>query len=667
VKLSFRAKTILGIAAIEAVMLLVLVWAGLAYMRAATEQEVVRHAATAAQMFAATTQEAVLATDLAVLDTVVREVARNPAVRYARVRGRGGRVLVEYGDAALLARRPDVDRRFADVRDDVFDAAADITVAGTSYGRVELGISVAMIHAALARAGEGGTAIALAEMLLVALFSLALGTYLTKQLEALRNGARRLAEGGLGHQVEVRGEDELAETARAFNSMSARLARVYGELRERGERLAEAQRIARLGHWDWDVVQNTLAWSDEVYRIFGLQPQESAASYEAFLERVHPDDREYVKAEVNAALARERPYSIDHRVLYPDGTLRVVHERAEISFDAQGRPLRMLGTVQDVTEQRENARALRVGEQRLALALESADLGLWDVSLPSGETYVNEQALRLLEREGGEPCLSVSQWEAMLHPEDRARVLKAFADSIEGRAAAFDAEYRVRTGGGEWKWIHHRGRVVERDAAGQPRRSVGVFRDISQYVRARDELRRLAHHDVLTDLPNRTLFLDRFAHALAQARRNDTGLALLFVDLDRFKEVNDRYGHHVGDEVLREIAQRLARCVRASDTVARLGGDEFAVLLGELRSREAAEAVARKICLACLQPVVRAGEKIVVGASIGISLYPADGLEEATLIRNADGAMYRAKHLGRGRYGFHDGETSDASCGGNAD
>jgi diguanylate cyclase (GGDEF)-like protein/PAS domain S-box-containing protein len=182
-----------------------------------------------------------------------------------------------------------------------------------------------------------------------------------------------------------------------------------------------------------------------------------------------------------------------------------------------------------------------------------------------------------------------------------------------------------------------------RDSQGSVVRYAAMFTDITTRKYAEGQLRRLATHDGLTGLPNRALALDRLSQALARARRNRTGVAVLFLDLDLFKQINDAWGHEAGDSVLKEVARRLKACVRRSDTVARLGGDEFLLVLSEAVERRVAEAVAAKVVRSLSRPIAVGESGCSIGVSIGISLYPQDGREAKELIRAADAAMYADK------------------------
>jgi diguanylate cyclase (GGDEF)-like protein/PAS domain S-box-containing protein len=187
---------------------------------------------------------------------------------------------------------------------------------------------------------------------------------------------------------------------------------------------------------------------------------------------------------------------------------------------------------------------------------------------------------------------------------------------------------------------------------GRHRLFTAILRDISERKENEERIRRLAHHDSLTGLPNRNLLNDRLSHALARAQRNKSRMALLYVDLDRFKPINDTLGHEAGDEVLREVAQRLIRCIRSSDTVSRVGGDEFVVVLETVARPEEAAMVARKIIDTLVDPIDYKGHSCQVGASIGGAVYPDDGSTMEEISKAADIAMYRVKHAGRNDFRF---------------
>ena len=239
---------------------------------------------------------------------------------------------------------------------------------------------------------------------------------------------------------------------------------------------------------------------------------------------------------------------------------------------------------------------------------------------------------------------------AFVHPDDLDSVLAGLKAAVCGDADVYEAEFRVRGAGGGWVWLRSRGRVVERDAGGRALRLVGTDSDITRSKAAEDELRQRAEFDDLTGLPNRALFNDRIAGALTRAERAGTPVALLFVDIDHFKLVNDTRGHAAGDELLKIVATRLSETVRASDTVARLAGDEFTVILEGPASLAEAQAVAAKLVEAVRAPMRIGGIPVAVSASIGVAMLEPGEHDATPLLRRADEALYEAKRRGRNRY-----------------
>lgn len=297
------------------------------------------------------------------------------------------------------------------------------------------------------------------------------------------------------------------------------------------------------------------------------------------------------------------------------------------------------------------AEAIRINEERLKWALWGSGDALWDWRVDSGELH-RSGLDRLLGVPSSELNDSIEWLEKHMHPDDAPRALAALKRHLSGETESFETEYRLQDAKEQWLWILDRGRVVERDDAGRPMRMAGTMKDISDKRRQEEELRQLASYDTLTNLPNRTLFSERLRHSIAHARRNQQRVALLFLDLDRFKQINDSMGHAAGDLLLKQMANRLRSCVREEDSVARLGGDEFTVMLEEVHSIESVGIVANKIIKACELPFDLANNEVVVSPSIGISIFPDDGEDSTTLLKNADMAMYHAKEQGRNNFQF---------------
>lgn len=314
-----------------------------------------------------------------------------------------------------------------------------------------------------------------------------------------------------------------------------RASHAMADLAKSRENLADAQRLAGLSSWEWDLEQNLVYWSKEIYHTFGVSEESVNSNSESFWNLIHPDDREVVKDAFAAAIKAEKPYNQDYRIVLPNGATQIIHVQGRTEYDGDGRALRMRGTIQDITERK----------------------------------------------------------------------------------------------------------------------------------RTEEQIRHLAFYDSLTSLPNRMLFKEQLGQALQAARREERYVAILFLDLDNFKRVNDTLGHTIGDLLLQDVGARLAQSVRGEDsvarnpsaqpnsTVARLGGDEFTVLLSRIAQTQDAAKVAQRILDSLALPSAVGGHELFVSASIGIAVYPFDGEEIETLLKNADAAMYQAKSDGRGRYCFY--------------
>jgi len=317
-------------------------------------------------------------------------------------------------------------------------------------------------------------------------------------------------------------------------------------------------------------------------------------------------------------------------------------------FAADGTVAGILAFGHDVTKEVHARDALRASEERFHLALEAAGDGVWDWDIPTNSFMFSARGRAMLGYGEDEIGTRLDDWLAITHQEDQARVEANTMACLKGRIPFFSAEYRVRCKDGSWKWLLSRGAVVQRNENGWATRMVGTTIDIS----AEQENLRRANFDSLTRLPNRNLFRDRLEKEVQSAKRTGKPLALLFLDLDRFKEVNDLLGHDAGDKLLRQCADRICACVRAADTVARLGGDEFTVILNDLESRAHVEDIAQKILDALARPFDLGQERVHVSGSIGITLHPDDGDDPERLVQNADQAMYVAKNAGRNQFRF---------------
>jgi len=289
-------------------------------------------------------------------------------------------------------------------------------------------------------------------------------------------------------------------------------------------------------------------------------------------------------------------------------------------------------------------------EHQLKLALDNSRLALWDWDTRANTVYLSEQWQAIL---GGKSAVTLTAFDALqslVHPDDAAAVAKALRDTLKD-GAIYDLEHRIKTHAGEWKWIHSIGNVVERDSRGQALRMNGTNADIAQRKQAEETLEHQAHHDALTGLPNRSLFRDRLERAMAHTQRHQSIMAVMYLDIDKFKSINDTLGHAMGDALLKAFARRLESCVRSVDTVARLGGDEFAVILEQISEHDAGCRIAEKIVADMRPEFTLEHHTLSITTSLGIAFHQhAEEISADDLVKKADRALYAAKGAGRNNY-----------------
>jgi diguanylate cyclase (GGDEF)-like protein/PAS domain S-box-containing protein len=347
-----------------------------------------------------------------------------------------------------------------------------------------------------------------------------------------------------------------------------------------------------------------------------------------------------------------------------DGTEYVLEWQVAPVRDASGRATHLVSVQRDVTERIRSEEALRVSEERYKVAVEGSNDGVWDWDLRSGKVYFSTRWRAMLGYGEGELEDSPEEWLRRIHPQDAMRVRAEIDVHLDGATPHFESEHRVLHREGTWRWMLVRGLAV-RDASGRATRIAGSMTDITQHKEAEEQLAHGALHDALTGLPNRVLLMDRLWHSLGRVRRYPRSLlAVLFIDLDRFKVINDSLGHGVGDRLLVHVARLLETCLRPGDTVARLGGDEFAMVLDDLRDSGEATRIATRIQKELQKPIAIEGREVFTTASIGIALagggaVAGAGTRPEELLRDADTAMYRAKALGKSRHIVFDSAMHD--------
>ncbi len=445
------------------------------------------------------------------------------------------------------------------------------------------------------------------------------------------------------------------------------------ELQFQNAAFDEAQRIASIGHWRLDLVKNELLWSDQVFRLFEIDKDKFAASYEAFLEAIHPDDRDAVNSAYTGSLEDKKAYAITHRLLFPEGKIKWVREHCITQFDPKGNPLYSLGTVQDVTQEeylkieldqaKTSAEKANAVHLRLLVELEqkNEDLQLMAhvVSSAREAILVTDYSNKIIEVNSAFEEISGYSKDEILGKNPSVMSSgnhdKVFYKEMWGSLKSkgfWSGEVWDKRKNGE---IYPKALSITKLLLDNVKdtKYIAIFSDISAEKKAAESLRQLAFFDPLTGLANRSFSAQELKIMLKASQQNKECLAVLFIDLDGFKAVNDSMGHEYGDEVLTYVAKKFKKEIGEADLIARHGGDEFVVFVANACLDGGLQKISESLLSVFDQPIMLSNKKeVYLNCSIGISISPNDSNDAQDLIRFADAAMYEAKKAGKGQFHF---------------
>jgi diguanylate cyclase (GGDEF)-like protein/PAS domain S-box-containing protein len=416
---------------------------------------------------------------------------------------------------------------------------------------------------------------------------------------------------------------------------------------------------------------NMIDVSPAIQELLGVSREDWLSDYQGWQKFIHPEDRERVVAESDRCVSTGDSFEVEYRAIRTDGQEIWIREDCVLVHAKDGSPTYWLGLMLDITEQVHTQRRLFEAQEKYGALVEQIPaivyVDLVDDTMTT--TYVSPQIEKLLGVSAAEYIADPALWTKMLHPDDHDAAMDTY---LTGRQSGepFVFEYRLVGRNGQVLWFRDSA-VVLADAHGNPQMVQGVMLDITERKDAEVQIAFLAYHDKLTGLPNRAMFDELLDLTLARARRNDVGVAVIALDLDDFKLVNESLGHEAGDQLLMELADRLKEATRETDLIARPGGDEFLMLLGDLDKTPpmpggedgasiAAESVAVRVQQALLSPFEVAGTELYLSASMGISIFPNDADAAPSLMKNADTAMFQSKKAGHGGFMLHSIVGGDA-------
>ncbi len=440
---------------------------------------------------------------------------------------------------------------------------------------------------------------------------------------------------------------DLGSALDRFDKEAARVA-ADRRLRETEERLRLALDATNDGLWDWDIASGRVAVNDRFFTMLGYMPGEYQPTRDTWLEQLHPEDRDRVWQELKPCLARGAPFGMEFRLRRKDGSWRWILGRGKVvSWDASGRASRVVGTHTDITDQ-------HLAEEKLAQAAKVFEGTADGVLVLDRQQRIIAANRAFAGISGYDEAEVLGRTPELLNSgRRRDEILFRSIWAVLARSRSWSGELWSRRKDGEL----FRARMTISTVVGDDesiRHYIIIIADITSLTQTKEQLDFLAHHDPLTSLPNRTLFRSRLEHGLQRAERDQVGLALMLLDLNRFRVVNESLGHAQGDALLRQVAASLLSALRPGDTLARLAGDEFGLILEDLSDPLEASDMANRVLDLCAVPRTLSDQELLVTASLGISVYPTDGASGETLLRHADAALKRAKQQGPQAFQFYE-------------
>jgi diguanylate cyclase (GGDEF)-like protein/PAS domain S-box-containing protein len=421
---------------------------------------------------------------------------------------------------------------------------------------------------------------------------------------------------------------------------------ITGDLRDQTKHLKIAQQTADLGVWEYDLQTGELNWDTRMYALYGITPGEGKLLYEVWQNSLHPEDQSQAIKALNDAISGSKDFDTSFRIVLPDKSSRFIKAHGTFIVDKAGSKVKMLGVNYDISD-------IKSTEQKLKLAASVYHNAQEAFVIANNKHKIidaNPEFSKITNFDLDD-VKGASPWESFIEADglDVEEIKHSLFDNgfwqgelkiLKNKHDSFDAALNIS---------------CVKDNIGNLAHYVYSFKDISHIKKQQEELEHLAHYDSLTKLPNRILLNDRMEQAINNVKRNNNLLAVCFIDFDKFKNINDTYGHGIGDELLIKVADRIKSVLRGSDSAARLGGDEFLILLTNLDTLPDCENAIDRVQRILSMPYKMSTEDFFeMTFSIGISIYPSDNSDQHVLIRHADHAMYQAKQSGRNCYKFFD-------------
>ncbi len=613
-----------------------------------------------AQSLAVSSRPWLLANDVVGMQELIESIHDYPELRHAMLVSPQGRVLA-HGDpdkvglfladpASLRLVQLTGSQQMLANNELMVDVAVPIQVGTRLVGWARVALGRDAINDAMRDTMVRGAIFTLASSMLAFLAALLIANRLKARVSSLIGVAEGVQAGDFSVRAIIPGhKDEVTRLADSFN-------RMLDALESNGRELRAASRYSRsLIDANLDPLM-IISPDGKITDLNRASEQATGKSREELIGSnfcacfTEPEKAyELCEQALREETVTDFPLAIRHR----NGAVTDVLYNATVYRNEAGEVVGVFTAARDITERKQAEARLAESEQRFRAFVENANDIIYSHRPDGVLVYVSPNITEMLGYSVDE-VIGRNFFE-FVHPDDFPVCHELIEQIFRGRQKHEGLEYRLRNKHGGWQW-HVSNLAPLFDAEGRITVLLGISRDVTEHKQVESRFHHMAEFDALTDLPNRVLFSDRLSQAIHYARRNQRQLAVIFLDLDKFKPINDNYGHAMGDRVLKIVAQRMQECVRESDTVARIGGDEFTVLLNDVENGDVVLHVAEKIRQALNQPIVIDNIQMNISSSSGVALFPEHGSDEIELTRHADFAMYHAKASGRDNVQFfHEG------------
>lgn len=413
------------------------------------------------------------------------------------------------------------------------------------------------------------------------------------------------------------------------------------------ENLELAQQVAKIGSWDYDVSEDEFYWSNQTFQLYGIKSKKDfVPTYKKVLARVHPDDREKFDSTVKNAIKNGQSYKMEFRILRSDGTFIYVFEQADVILDENQKPVKFIGTIQDITTRKLVENKLMETEKHLNNIYNNLDVGIWSYDVINNTYNLASPGIEGITGYLPNEIMEMT-WESIVHPDDLSEFMENHKKTYSGKNSYHD--YRIISKYGDIRWVQDQ-KIPVLDSEGNLVRIDGIVSNITKMKIAREQIMHLAYHDYLTNLPNRRMLEEKMEELINDSKLTDNNFVIIYLDLDRFKNINNTLGHSVGDKLLQQFTVRVGKLLEDSSLFARIGGDEFGIILWGYKDSDFPTLVAKNIIDCMNKPFLIDDFELYITTSVGISTFPINGETKEKLIKSAEAALHRAKEMGKNNY-----------------